>query len=70
MSFGMISQSARVNAEALEGDTPLMAACRYWEPQCIRVLLNAGANPEARNLSGRSVISHLFHPNSVSRLFF
>ncbi len=41
-----------------EGKTPLMAAARYGTEEAVRRLLDAGANPGAKDTAGLSVAAH------------
>lgn len=47
-----------VNLKDCEGKTPLMDAARYGTEQAVRRLLDAGANPNAKDAAGLSVAAH------------
>lgn len=50
----LLSLGAAPDAPDCEGDTPLMLASQNGEVDCIELLLNAGADPTHRNLSGKT----------------
>jgi ankyrin repeat protein len=54
----LIEHGARVNAQALDGSTPLMWAARKGELEIVRLLLSKGANANVVDRLGRSALSY------------
>lgn len=55
----LISAGAKVDAQDREGDTALMAAVGHYHTECVRLLLEAGADPSKKNKSGESARTDL-----------
>lgn len=55
----LLDNGADINAAAHQGETPLMVAAAQHNIAALRVLLEKGANVEARDKSGRTVLSYL-----------
>lgn len=49
-----IERKTDPNARNQLGKTPLHAACEHGEPECAKILLQAGADPDARDLDGNA----------------
>ncbi len=52
----LVDKGASLEAADPEGDTPLIAACRECKSDMVSFLLNAGANPDAKDNLGYSVL--------------
>lgn len=52
----LLRQSTPPDIRRDDGTTPLMMACLHATPQCVRILLEAGADPNAANESGVTAI--------------
>ena len=50
----LLSHSAYIDAESPNGSTPLMMAAMYGNVDCVRMLLEAGADPTLKNQLGLS----------------
>jgi len=48
-----------VNAKGLNGITPLHLACKLGEEECLKILLQAGADPESRDKFGNTALMFL-----------
>ncbi|PNP41529.1 hypothetical protein TGAMA5MH_06630 [Trichoderma gamsii] len=49
------------------GCTPLQIACQYQTPECIELLLNAGADAKFRNKNGMDALDILLQANNYSK---
>lgn len=49
------------------GCTPLQIACQHQTPECIELLLNAGANAKFRNKNGVDAVDILLQTNSYTK---
>jgi ankyrin repeat protein/energy-coupling factor transporter ATP-binding protein EcfA2 len=54
-----------VNARDMNGNTPLITACRYASLECVKALLEAGATPTFRSDDGSSPLSIALRRGSV-----
>lgn len=52
----LVSHKVDVNRPDLGGYTPLMAAARARHPEAVRMLLDAGASPRAKNSKGETAL--------------
>jgi ankyrin repeat protein len=50
----MLEQSAYIDAEAPNGNTPLMMAAQYASPLAVKLLLEEGADPNLKNHAGQT----------------
>jgi len=48
----LLEHSAYIDAESPNGSTPLMMAAMYGNPDCVKLLLDAGADPTLKNEQG------------------
>lgn len=55
----LLSRGASVNARYKNGITPLMLAARYAKLDCLKLLLAAGADVDARDDQGQDALDHL-----------
>jgi ankyrin repeat protein len=53
----LVAQGANVNARDAEGNTPLHHAVDFFEVAIARILINAGADPEAINKNSESPLA-------------
>ncbi len=67
----LLQWGVRVDATNELGDTALHLACRYLHPQCVQVLLNAGAKLNWQNVSNETPLVYLvadLHPRRIACL--
>lgn len=57
----LLDNSAYIDAEAPNGNTPLMMATQFGTPQSVKVLLEEGADPTLRNKAGVSALDIADH---------
>jgi ankyrin repeat protein len=50
----LLEHSAYIDAESPNGSTPLMMAAMYGNAECVKILLDAGADPTLKNQLGLS----------------
>lgn len=61
----LLERGTEVDAMDADGFTPLMLACMTLQEENIRQLVQAGANPDARNLRGTSARQMLMRGDSI-----
>ena len=61
----LLERGAEVDAMDADGLTPLMLACMTLQEENIRQLVQAGANPDARNPRGTSARQMLMRGDSI-----
>ena len=61
----LLQQGADVEARDADGLTPLMLACMNLQEQNIRLLVRAGADPDATNQAGTSARQMLHRGDSI-----
>lgn len=61
----LLERGAEVDAMDADGLTPLMLACMTLQEENIRQLVQAGANPDARNPRGTSARQMLLRGDSI-----
>lgn len=61
----LLEKGAEVDAMDADGLTPLMLACMTLQEENIRLLVQAGANPDARNPRGTSARQMLLRGDSI-----
>lgn len=61
----LIAAGAPVNARDNDGLTPLMLACMNLQEENIRILVQAGADPQARNAAGTTAWQMLMRGDSI-----
>lgn len=61
----LLERGAKVDAMDADGLTPLMLACMNLQEENIRLLVQAGADPDARNLRGTSSRQMLMRGDSI-----
>ena len=61
----LLERDAEVDAMDDDGLTPLMLACMTLQEENIRLLVQAGANPDARNPRGTSARQMLMRGDSI-----
>ena len=54
----LLRAGAEVNHHAGNGNTPLMRAAMYGRSETARVLLEAGADPHAEDISGDTALMY------------
>jgi ankyrin repeat protein len=59
----LLDAGADVNLRNIFGETPLMYAARFMKLDNVDLLIKRGANIEARDLDGRTALSHVEHGN-------
>ena len=67
----LISHHAWLDSQDAEGSTPLIFAAATGDCECIRTLLNAGANADVRDVHGYSALDwahHYCHVDAVKEL--
>lgn len=64
----MLDAGVPVNMRTSEGETLLMLASKHGHTETVRLLLEKGADPEARDQNGNSALT-LAKTDSVRRLF-
>ena len=63
-------QSAYIDAEAPNGNTPLMMAARYSSPRAVKLLLEEGADPNVKNYAGQTALDLAKHNNDPQTLYY
>ncbi len=53
----LIDNDAEVNARDADGNTPLILASLYASPKCVELLLKRGADANAANTAGVTVLT-------------
>ena len=61
----LLERGAEIDAMDADGLTPLMLACMNLQEENIRLLAQAGANPDARNPRGTSARQMLMRGDSI-----
>ena len=61
----LLERGAEIDAMDADGLTPLMLACMNLQEENIRQLVQAGANPDARNPRGTSARQMLMRGDSI-----
>ena len=61
----LLERGAEVDAMDTDGLTPLMLACMNLQEENIRLLVQAGANPDAKNTRGTSARQMLMRGDSI-----
>lgn len=61
----LLERGAEVDAMDADGLTPLMLACMNLQEENIRLLVQAGANPDAKNPRGTSARQMLLRGDSI-----
>lgn len=61
----LIAAGALVDARDNDGLTPLMLACMNLQEENIRILVQAGADPQARNAAGTTAWQMLMRGDSI-----
>ncbi len=56
----LLENHAYIDAESPNGTTPLMMAAHYGSPQAVKLLLQAGADPQLKNQLGLSAIDFAY----------
>lgn len=66
----LLEQSAYIDAEAPNGNTPLMMAARYSSPRAVKLLLEEGADPNVKNYAGQTALDLAKHNNDPQTLYY
>ncbi|MBR5186780.1 MAG: ankyrin repeat domain-containing protein [Akkermansia sp.] len=61
----LLERGAEIDAMDADGLTPLMLACMTLQEENIRLLVQAGANPDAKNPRGTSARQMLMRGDSI-----
>ena len=61
----LLERGAEIDAMDADGLTPLMLACMNLQEENIRLLVQAGANPDAKNPRGTSARQMLLRGDSI-----
>lgn len=61
----LLEKGAEVDTMGADGLTPLMLACMNLQEENIRLLVQAGANPDAKNPRGTSARQMLLRGDSI-----
>ena len=61
----LLERGAEIDAMDADGLTPLMLACMNLQEENIRLLVQAGANPDAKNPRGTSARQMLMRGDSI-----
>ena len=64
----LLDHGANIEAVDIDGDTPLINACRFGEHEKVLILLSHGANIEATNHAGQTALT-VASPQIASVLF-
>ncbi|XP_078701770.1 ankyrin repeat domain-containing protein 42-like [Branchiostoma floridae x Branchiostoma belcheri] len=65
----LLAEGVNVNAADIFNDTPLHAAAKRGHPECVRVLLRAGANTVIRNSRTKKTAEELAVQEHVQQVF-